>query len=98
MKKQQIEWNWWGTWVIDWLTCDRDDFSASAWLAFDIWKEAYLKANPDLRANDLDLIEEHYCEAMKPVFDSWVFALYLALHWPSKVVHSLVWTIKRQFS
>jgi hypothetical protein len=99
-KREFFNWDWYGCWIVDWLTCDdRNDFSASAWLAFDIWKKAYLKVNPDLQsATDLELIEEHYCGAMEPVFHSWVFAVYLALHWPSKVVHSLIWTIKRQFS
>ena len=96
---KRIEWDWYGCWLVDWLTCDRNNFSASAWEAFDIWKEAYLKANPHLQdATDLELIEDHYCGAMEPVFRSWVFALYLALHWPLNTAISLIWTIKRQFS
>ena len=91
---QQIKWNWWGTWVIDWLTHDQGDFSLSAWGAFDIWKKAYLKANPDLQATDLELIEDHYIGAIEPVFRSWMFAVYLALHWPLNAVHSFIWTIR----
>ena len=98
MKREQIQWSWYGIWILDWLTCDREDFSSSAWQAFDIWKKAYLNARPEFsEATDLELIENHYCPAMEPVFNSWVFAVYLLLHWPLNTLHSLIWTIKRKF-
>lgn len=53
-----IEWNWYGTWVLDYL-CTEDP-----WLAFDFWMKAYLEAHPDLddayqhgEINTVDLIE-----------------------------------------
>jgi len=96
---KQIKWDWYGMWIVDWLTCEQGDFSASAWECFDIWAKAYRKANPDLQnTTDLELIEEHYCGAMEPVFRSWIFAIYLTLHWPLNAVHSLIWMIKRHFS
>ena len=96
---EQIKWDWWGTWVIDWLTCDRGDFSSDAWISFDIWKKAYLEACPEFaEATDLELIESHYCPAMEPIFNSWVFAFYLALQWPANIVRSTAWMVKRQFS
>lgn len=95
---KQIEWDWYGMWVIDWLTYNRDDLPNEAWGAFDIWKEAYLKANPELSGeSDLDLIENHYCGAMEPFFKSWVFAVWIFLHRPIEMIYSLIWTVKRKF-
>lgn len=97
---RRIEWDWYGTWLLDWLTCDRDDadFASSAWLSFDIWAKAYRKANPELlEVSDLELIEEHYTEALQPVFDSWVFSIWLFLQWPMSCIHELVGRIKLKF-
>lgn len=95
--KSPTKWNWYGTWVLDWLTCDRGNYSDDAWSAFGIWKKAYIEAYPELSdASDLELIEGHYCPAMEPVFNSFVFAIYLALHWPTNAIRSTAWKIRRQ--
>jgi hypothetical protein len=97
----QLRWrqHWWGMWVIDWFTCDRDEnFASSAWLSFDLWAKAYRKINPELeKHSDLDLIENHYTEAMDIVFDSWVFSIWQLLQLPTTLVHQLIWQIKVKF-
>ncbi len=96
---KQIKWEWHGIWIVDWLTCDRNDLTDNVWKSFDIWKEAYLKAHPHLESlSDLELIENHYCQAMKPIFDSWIFKFWLILHWPMSKIHSAIWNLKRKFS
>ena len=97
--KNPYDWDWWGFWVVDWLTCARDaDFASSSWLSFDIWAKAYREANPDFsEISDLELIEEHYTKVMQPVFNSWVFSIWLFLQWPMSCIHELVWRIKLKF-
>jgi hypothetical protein len=95
--RQQIDWDWYGTWVIDYLTYDRDSLSDEAWGAYDIWRTAYINANPDLEeASDLELIENHYCQSMKPILDSFVMKIWLFLHWlPPNVVRPLIFAIQQ---
>lgn len=94
----KVEWKWYGTWIVDWLTCDQGNLSSTAWASYDIWKKAYIEARPELsEATDLELIENHYSSAIEPVFNSWVFGIYLALQWPINTVRSTIWTIKRKF-
>lgn len=93
MKK--IEWDWYGTWIVDWLTCAREE----PWESYDIWEKAYLKANPELEdLSWLDLIHDHYSPAMEPVFNSLIMKIWLLLSWPSNTIRSFVWNIKRKFS
>ncbi|MEG4294290.1 hypothetical protein Q5692_38060 [Microcoleus sp. C2C3] len=94
MKRE--EWNWYGAWLVDWFTCDRDE--SGGWVAFDIWAKAYREANPELlEVSDFELIEKHYTKAMQPVFDSWVFFVWQFLQWPMSCIHQIVWRIKWKF-
>ncbi|MCC3604883.1 MAG: hypothetical protein JGK24_17080 [Microcoleus sp. PH2017_29_MFU_D_A] len=87
-------WNWYGMWFWDYLNLDRDDFRTEAWEAFDIWKQAYTKDHPDLAdLADLDLVES-YMNAMKPVFDSWLFKAWGLFYLPSKTFRAIVWRLK----
>ena len=94
--KKQIEWSWWGTWVIDWLTSD--PLSEGHWGHFAIWAKAYRETNPELsEASDLELIEEHYSEAMEPFFNSWIFFVWRLLNGPMYFLHWLVWQVNQRF-
>jgi hypothetical protein len=94
--KKQIKWDWYGSWVIDWLTSD--PLSGDHWEDFGIWAKAYREANPELsEVSNLELIESHYTEAMEPLFSSWVFFIWWLLKGPMYCVHWLVWQIKQKF-
>lgn len=94
--KERIEWNWWGTWVIDWLTCD--PLSDNNWTDFGIWAKAYREANPEFsEVSDLELIELHYEEAMKPVLQSWIFFIWQFLSFPMYCIHWVMWQLKQKF-
>lgn len=96
MKK--IESNWYGMWVWDFLNLKRSDIADEAWAAFDIWKKAYIQANPELsELNDLELIEDHYCEATSCLFDSWLFKAWLLFYLPSRLICTLTWEIRSEY-
>jgi hypothetical protein len=104
---QQIKWNWWGTWLIDY--CSADD----AYEAYDIWEKAYLEANPQLSdarealtvedncdapGTTLDLLTNHYHQSMRPFWNSWMYDIWWLLHLPVRTIDHIIWTIKRLFS
>ncbi len=94
---QKIEWDWYGTWVWDYLNLDTDSLYTEAWESFHIWKKAYIQANPDLsELGDLDLIGEHYNEAMEPLFNSWLFKAWRLFYLPSQLFRSSTWKINRR--
>ncbi|MCC3405188.1 MAG: hypothetical protein JGK17_06250 [Microcoleus sp. PH2017_10_PVI_O_A] len=87
--------NWYGMWFWDYLNHDRDIISSDAWEAFDIWKKAYTQEHPDLAGvSDLDLVENHYEDAMEPVFDSWLFKAWRLFYLPSMTLRAIVWRLK----
>ncbi|MEG4294555.1 hypothetical protein Q5692_37835 [Microcoleus sp. C2C3] len=107
MKRERINWNWWGMWLIDYC-CAQDAYDS-----YDIWEDAYLEANPhlmdareSLTADDacdapgttLDLIENHYHQSMQPFWDSWLYLVLQILHWPTNTIQEIIWTIKRKLS
>lgn len=93
--KSPATWNWYGTWVVDWFTCD--PLLDNNWTDFGIWAKAYREANPEFsEVSDLELVENHYTEAMEPVFRSWVFTVWQVLNFPMYCIHWAIWTIKRQ--
>ena len=95
-QSKQIEWDWYGCWVIDWLT--HDPLSSNDWGEFAIWAKAYRKANPELsELSDRELIEKHYCDAMQPLFNSWIFFVWQVLNGPMYYIHWLMWQLKRRF-
>lgn len=106
MKREQIEWDWWGTWLIDYC-CAQDAYDA-----YDIWEKAYLAAHPHLMdaretltADDacdapgttLDLVTNHYHQSLQPFWDSWLYLIWGMLHWPLNTIRQFLWTIKRKF-
>lgn len=63
-----MSWNWWGTWLLDYLAADHP------WEAYRIWRTAYLSEFPALQAQydagkigDFYLITHHYSEAIVEV-------------------------------
>lgn len=85
---QRINWDWYGVWIVDWLTCD------DAWEAYDIWEKSYREANPDLdeaRENSymndesdgpgttMDLIENHYHQSLIVLEESFAYKLFTLL-------------------
>ena len=103
---QRIEWNWYGTWLVDYFCCN------CPYDAYDIWESAYLQehtylldaretlTNEDLcdePGTTLDLLTNHYHQSMQPIWDSWVFIIWQVLHWPLSTIHGFIWTIKRKF-
>lgn len=96
---QKVNWDWYGTWVWDYLNLDRDDISTEAWESYDIWKRAYIEANPELSdLDDLELIQGHYSQATEPIFRSWIFKAWQLFYWPSMIIRQLVWHFRRKFS
>lgn len=100
---KQIEWNWYGKWVVEYFSCD------CPWEAYDIWEDAYLAANPELQEiressiadNDcdapgttLDLITNHYHESLLIVENSplLLLSLYLAYQ-PSRIFQCIWWNL-----
>jgi hypothetical protein len=96
----RIDWDWYGTWVIDWLCC------TDPWESYDIWERAYLAVNPELLetreesyingegdglGTTLDLIENHYHQSLIPLEKSFVYVIFRSIHWPLKSIHSLIW-------
>jgi hypothetical protein len=71
---EKIKWDWYGTWVLDWLLYEKDDLSDAAWGAYEIWEKAYLAANPELaKAREQSYYELHCgkgeCDAPGTSFD-----------------------------
>jgi hypothetical protein len=102
---EQIEWNWWGVWLVDYC-CAND-----AYEAYDIWEKAYLEANPqlsdareflttedacDASGTTLDLIANHYHQSMRPFWNSWLYDVWQLLHLPARTIDSIIWAIKRR--
>jgi hypothetical protein len=61
--RRQPNWDWYGTWIVDWLCCQ------DGWESFDIWRTAYLEANPDIEDEyeefmDIQLLIDIYSEDM----------------------------------
>jgi hypothetical protein len=105
MNKNRIDWDWYGTWVIDLLCCNTGNLTVDAWVIYDIWEKAYLAANPQLEearedsymngetfgeGTTLDLIENHYHQSFEPIYESFVWKIFLILHRPMQFIHSLV--------
>jgi hypothetical protein len=101
----RIDWEWYGTWVIDWLCCDRKE----DWKAYYIWEKMYLAANPELveareesyirgdgfgEGTTIDLIENHYNQSLLPMHESFVWKIFLILHRPMQCIYSLFWKIR----
>lgn len=88
---REIKWDWYGTWVWDYLNYERDSLYAEAWGAYDIWKEAYLKAHPEFsEEDDLELIENHYDRWTEPLFKSWIFRAWIWFYRPSVIIRKIV--------
>lgn len=99
---QKIEWDWYGTWIVDWLT------SNDGWEVYDIWEKAYLKANPGLeeaRENSyidnegdgvgttLDLLENHYHQSLIVIEESFVYKIAVFLQYPIRLISALLWNL-----
>ena len=98
----RIEWDWYGTWVIDWLMADAGD-------DYIIWKRAYLNKHPELEearensywdddregeGTDMDLIMNHYHESLKPLYNSFPMFVHKLLHLQCQTISLLIWKIK----
>lgn len=95
----RIEWDWYGTWVIDWLLED------CPWGRYDIWEKAYLSIHPEIEdmreqsyinhegdgaGTTLDLIENHYHQSLIPLKESFVYAIFLILNGPIRLIRFLI--------
>lgn len=89
-------WDWYGFWVWDYLNLEKQSIELEAFEAFDIWKQAYLKANPDLEGlTDFELIDEgYYLQTMDPVFNSWLFKVWCLFYLPNRIVRSIIWKVR----
>ena len=68
MNKELHEWNWYGTWMLDWAASD------CHWESYDIWLKAYFADRLDAEEfyelgeiSSLDLIDA-YWTAVQPVY------------------------------
>ncbi|TAG93117.1 MAG: hypothetical protein EAZ18_13030 [Oscillatoriales cyanobacterium] len=99
---QKIKWDWYGFWIVDWLNSD------DAWDAYDIWRKAYLAANPEIEearensymddqtdgpGTELDLIENHYNQSLIAVQESFVYKAFIFLRYPIRLISTLLWNL-----
>jgi hypothetical protein len=83
-----IQWNWYGTWVFDWL------YEENPWECFDIWQKAYILENPELdKLTTLELVANHYTQSLFPVENSLLMKVWKALHWLPNLCGEIRWQI-----
>lgn len=70
------QWDWYGTWLIDFI-CTED-----SWDALEIWEDAYRDSLGDLVEDVelIDLVDFHQREAFEPIEKSFVWAIVGLLH------------------
>lgn len=82
-------WNWYGTWVIDWI-CE-DDTSE----CFEIWRAAYIREHPELQSlGTLDLVMEHYESSLRPLENSLLMMIVRVLYFPINSIQKAWWKIR----
>lgn len=76
---EQFEWNWYGTWVLDWL-CENEPYTGC-----DIWMRGFFEEYPELEDAylhcEIDFLEvfDYYGSATLPVVQAPIFQPFFAL-------------------